>query len=149
MLNEEKVKNMTKAAAYESGPGKKNLDINFYFRGDYLGLQLIKGGVAYITSYVILVAVWAMTNMEELMLNVTRANYLQGLMKILLIIFAAGLLVYEIALYSYYLITYQHAKKSVKEYQTHLRKIHSFYESESVISEEITEIELTDEETAE
>ena len=47
MLNEEKVRHMTKAAAYENGPEKKNIGISDYFRGDYLGLQLVKSGIAY------------------------------------------------------------------------------------------------------
>ena len=31
MLNEEKIKSMTKAAAYEKGPEKENIEINHYF----------------------------------------------------------------------------------------------------------------------
>mgnify|MGYP003303337420 CR=1 FL=1 len=52
MLNEEKVRHMTKAAAYENGPEKKNIGISDYFRGDYLGLQLVKSGIAYTFAFV-------------------------------------------------------------------------------------------------
>ena len=54
MLNIEKVKSMTKAAAYESGPEKKNLEIDSFYRGDYLGLHMIKSGIAYTLSFVVL-----------------------------------------------------------------------------------------------
>ena len=65
MLNEEKVKHMTKAAAYENGPEKKNIGISDYFRGDYLGLQLVKSGIAYTVAFVILIAMWAMGKQVE------------------------------------------------------------------------------------
>ena len=54
MLNEEKVKSMTKAAAYEKGPEKKNIEIGSYFRGDYLGLHMVKSALAYTLAFLII-----------------------------------------------------------------------------------------------
>ena len=42
MINEEKVKIMTKIAMYEQGAGKKYLPVSKYYRSDYIGLALIK-----------------------------------------------------------------------------------------------------------
>ena len=70
---------MTKAAAYENGPEKKNIGISDYFRGDYLGLQLVKSGIAYTFAFVILIAMWAMGKMEELMLMISRPEYFENL----------------------------------------------------------------------
>ena len=130
MLNEEKVKHMTKAAAYENGPEKKNIGISDYFRGDYLGLQLVKSGIAYTVAFVILIAMWAMGKMEELMLMISRPEYLENLIKIVAVLYVAGLVMYEIAIYTYYSIKYRHAKHSVKEYHNHLKNIHKFYETQ-------------------
>ncbi len=139
MLNEEKVKSMTKAAAYEKGPEKKNIDIGSYFRGDYLGLQMVKSGIAYTLAFVIIVAIWSMGQMEELMLMISRADYLENLIKTLVILFAGGLVVYECAVYVYYYSKYQHAKQSLKGYHFHLKKIHKFYETQE--SAEVSEKE--------
>ena len=41
MLNEEKVLRTTKMASYESRGGKKDKAVAGYFKGDYLGMQMI------------------------------------------------------------------------------------------------------------
>lgn len=147
MLNEEKVKSMTKAAAYENGPEKKNIGINSYYRGDYLGLQMVKSAVAYAIAFCILTAMWAMGRIEELMLLLSRAEYLEKILKTLILLFAAGLVLYEIAVYAYYSSKYQHAKKSVGGFHAHLKHIHKFYETQESVEEDgKTEIELADEE---
>lgn len=130
MLNEEKIKSMTKAAAYENGPEKKNIGISSYYRADYLGLQLVKSAVAFTISFCILAAMWAMGRMEELMLMLSRGEYLERLLKTLGVLFAAGLVMYEIAVYFYYSSRYQRAKKSVGGFHARLKQIHKFYEAQ-------------------
>jgi len=130
MLNEEKVKSMTKAAAYEKGPEKKNIDIGNYFRVDYLGLQMVRSGVAYTIAFGIITALWAMGRIEELMLMLSRADYLKHTIKVLVLLFVGGLVIYECVVYIYYSSKYQQAKKSLKGYHAHLKKIHKFYETQ-------------------
>ena len=117
MLNEEKVKHMTKAAAYENGPEKKNIGISSYFRGDYLGLQLVKSGIAYTLAFLILLVIWAMGRMEELMLMISRPEYLENLIKMVVILYGSGLAAYEIMVYLYYAMKYRIAKQSRKDHQ--------------------------------
>ena len=130
MLNQEKVKSMTKAAAYEKGPEKKNIEISSYFRGDYLGLQMVKSAVAYTIAFFVLAAIWAMGRIEELMLMISRREYLENLIKILVVLFVSGLVIYECAVYGYFSARYQQAKKSLKGYHSQLKKIHKFYETQ-------------------
>ena len=42
MINESRVKLMTRLAVYEGGEGKKNMSIGSYFRGDYISVQVIR-----------------------------------------------------------------------------------------------------------
>lgn len=128
MLNQEKVKSMTKAAAYEKGPEKKNIEISSYFRTDYLGLQMLKSAVAYTAAFCILAALWAMGRMEELMLMLSRAEYLENIVKMMIALFVSGLVGYESAVYAYYSWKYKRAKKSLKGYDSHLKRIHKYYE---------------------
>lgn len=141
MLNIEKVKSMTKAAAYESGPEKKNIEISDYFRTDYLGLHMVKSGIAYAVSFVIIAGIWFMGKTEYIMLMLTKADYLESLIKTLIILFVAGLAAYEILVYIYYSYKYAKAKKSVKGYHSHLKQIHKFYEEQEK-TEEVEEITL-------
>lgn len=146
MLNEEKIKSMTKAAAYERGPEKKNIEITTYFRTDYMGLQLMKAGISYAVAFCLIVIIWGMTGTEELMLQLTHADYVQHLLKILAILFAAGLVIYEVAVYIYYSWKYQRALTSVEKFQSHLKKINKFYETQESADEEIKEMDRADEE---
>lgn len=130
MLNEEKVKSMTKAAAYEKGPEKKNIDIGSYFQVDYVGLQMVKSGVAYAVAFVIMAALWAMGQAEELMLLLSNMDYLKEMIKSLAITFVIGLVIYEGLVYIYYSFKYQQAKKSLKGYHSYLKKINKFYETQ-------------------
>ena len=141
MLNEEKVKYMTKAAAYETGPEKKNIKIDSYFRGDYLGLQLVKSGFAYTAAFCIITALGIMSRAEEILLQISQASYLNKIIKILVIVYAAGLLMYEAAVYVYYSKKYQRAKESVKGFHGHLKRIHKFYETEDSAEESETDEE--------
>ena len=144
MLNEEKIKSMTKAAAYEKGPEKKNIQITSYFRTDYMGLQLIKSAIAYVVAFCLIVVIWGMTDTENLMLQLTHGDYVQSLLKKLVILFVAGLVIYEVAVYIYYSWRYQRALASVGEFQSHLKKINKFYDTQGSADEEIIEMDLTD-----
>lgn len=141
MLNIEKVKSMTKAAAYESGPEKKNIEISDYFRTDYLGLHMVKSGIAYALSFVIIAGIWFMGKTEDIMLMLTKTDYLESLIKMLVVLFVAGLVVYEILVYCYYSYKYRNAKKSVRGYHSHLKQIHKIY-MEQEKTEEVEEITL-------
>ena len=46
MINEEKVILMTKLASYETHEGKKDMTVVHYFRGDYIGFQVLKSVIA-------------------------------------------------------------------------------------------------------
>lgn len=145
MLNEEKVKSMTKAAAYEKGPEKKNIEIGSYFRVDYLGLQMVKSGVAYAAAFAIIAALWAMGRIDELMLMLSRAGYLKSMIKTLAVLFVSGLVIYEGMVYIYYSSRYAQAKKSLKGYHSHLKKINRFYEVQE-FAEGVHSAEAADEE---
>ena len=57
MLNEERIRLMTKMASYEANEGKKNVSIGSYFRGDYIGLQVIKSVISGTIGFFIIFAV--------------------------------------------------------------------------------------------
>ncbi|MDE5699654.1 MAG: hypothetical protein K2I96_19965, partial [Lachnospiraceae bacterium] len=51
MLNEERIRLMTRMACYEADEGRKNVAIGNYFRGDYIGLQVIKSIICLLYTY--------------------------------------------------------------------------------------------------
>ena len=55
MVDETKVRVMTRLAAYEEGTGKKYLPIGQYFRTDYIFMQLLKSFVYGTLAFAIVV----------------------------------------------------------------------------------------------
>lgn len=141
MLNEQKVKCMTKAAAYENGPEKKNIKIESYYRGDYLGLQLMKSAIAYTAAFCILIVLFMMGQSENIFLRLTKGTYLEDSLKIVIAVFILGLILYEAAVYWFYSVKYKNAKQSVKEFHSCLKNIHKFYEADETVEEMTTDEE--------
>ena len=70
MVNEEKVILMTKLASYESHEGKKDIPIINYFKGDYIGFQVLKSVIAGTLSFFALFGVYIFYNFNFNMLPV-------------------------------------------------------------------------------
>ena len=64
MLNEERIKLMTKMASYEANEGKRNVAIGSYFRGDYISLQVIKSIVSATIAFAICFALFVFYDFE-------------------------------------------------------------------------------------
>ena len=112
MINEEKVKIMTKIAMYEQGKGRKYLPVSKYYRSDYIGLALIKNFFG-----------------EYLMENLHKMD-LVSLGIYIIIGYVAALVGYSILTYIQYSVKYFKAKKSVKEYYTQLTELSKIYTRE-------------------
>ena len=77
MLNEERIKLMTKMACYEANEGKKNVAIGNYFRGDYIGLQVIKSILSATIAFVILFAMFIFYDFEIFMTDIYKMDLFQ------------------------------------------------------------------------
>ena len=104
MLNEERIKLMTKMACYEANEGKKNVAIGNYFRGDYIGLQVIKSILSATIAFVILFAMFIFYDFEIFMTDIYKMDLFQFAKSVIIdyLIFTG---VY--ALISYGVYTYQ------------------------------------------
>ncbi|MCM1134291.1 MAG: hypothetical protein NC400_01830 [Clostridium sp.] len=127
MINEERVILMTKLASYEANEGKKDIAIVNYFRGDYIGFQVLKSIIAATISFVALFAVYLLYNFEELMQDVYKMNLLEyG--KSIIIIYLCSVGAYGIISYILFSVRYSRAKKSLRNYYGNLRKLAGMYD---------------------
>lgn len=127
MINEEKVILMTEMASYESGKGKKDISILNYFRGDYIGFQVLKSVIAATISFLALFAVYLFYNFETLMQNIYKMDLMEfGKSVIILYLCTVG--VYCVISYVVYATKYNRAKKSLKIYYSNLKKLASMYD---------------------
>lgn len=126
MLNEERIILMTRMESYAENEGRKNMQIGKYFRGDYISLQVLKSIICMTIVYVLVFALYILYHLEE---------FLQDLYKMDLIAFARDVLLYygiTVVVYGVisYLVSayrYSRAKKSLKNYYNHLKKLNSLY----------------------
>lgn len=128
MINEEKVILMTKLASYETHEGKKDMAVLNYFRGDYIGFQLLKSIIAATLSFFILFAVYLFYNFEKLMQDVYKMDLL-GFGKNVVILYLCFVGGYGVISYILYALRYAKARKSLRSYHSNLRKLAGMYDN--------------------
>lgn len=122
MLNEDKVKLMTRVAMYEKRAGKKNMKMTKYFRGDYVSWNMIKTAFAVTVAYMLIAGCWVLYHLEFLMENFYSMDLVELVRKIL-VYYVAALVGYMILSYIIYTVKYSMAMKSLKRFRSNLKKI--------------------------
>ena len=130
MLNEEKIRLMTKAASFEAKEGKKALSINKYFRGDYISLNLISAWISFTVAFVLCAALWAFYNMEDLMNNLHKMD-LVAFGKGVILLYIALLGIFMVIHYMVYHLRYQDGQRKLAGYNKLLKRISHIYQMES------------------
>ena len=74
MVNEDKIKLMTKLATYEKRDGKKELSIMQYFQSDYIIYNTIKTVISTTIAYVMLVGIYCLVRGQYLMENIHKMS---------------------------------------------------------------------------
>ena len=127
MLNEERVKLMTRMASYEAGEGKKSMNIGKYFRGDYISIQVLKSLISSTVSFVICFAMYLFYDFENFMENIYAMDLVQ-FAKDVLVIYVVVTVGYALVTYLIFSVRYKKARKSLKKYYNNLRKLSGLYE---------------------
>lgn len=127
MINEEKVILMTRLASYESNEGKKDISIVNYFKGDYIGFQILKSVIAATISFFALFGVYAFYNFEELMQNIYKMDLL-GFGKEIITLYLCVIGAYGVITYVLFTYKYNKAKKNLRNYYSNLKKLAGMYD---------------------
>ncbi len=129
MLSQERIKLMTRMAAYEENEGKKYMSIGSYFRSDYMGLQVIKSVISSTLAYLIILGLYIYYHFETFMQDIYKMDLMQVGKSLLLyyVIFVAanGLITYIV-----YSFRYSRAKRSLRRYYRHLKQLAAIYDIE-------------------
>lgn len=129
MLNEERIRLMTKMASYEEGEGKENMPIKQYYRKDYVSYEMIKTFITSTISFGILFLCWLICKMED-MTELISGKDLPTLGIWILVLYIVFIAVYQVIAYAVYTRRYIKATASVKEYYTILKKVQKLQEKE-------------------
>ena len=76
LLNENKVKMMTKMAIYEKNEGRRMLRTAKYFKGDYVAFGILKTLITTTFAFAIVAIMYVLCNAEGLVENINSMDYL-------------------------------------------------------------------------
>ncbi len=126
MLNEERIILMTKMASYEANEGKRNVAIGSYFRGDYIGWQVLKSIISATVAFVVVFGMYIYYNFEVFMTDIYKMDLIE-FAKHILSMYLGTIGIYAAVSYVVYTVRYMRAVKSLKLYYMNLRKLAGMY----------------------
>ena len=129
MLNEERVILMTRMTSFTQHEGKKDTEINQYFRSDYVGLQVLKSALCATAAYIILFISYMLLSFDKVMQSLYDMDLIAQGKKFLIyyIILVGG---YSVVSYIIYSFRYARMRKNMKTYYTNLKRLNKMYEKE-------------------
>lgn len=128
MLNEDRIKLMTKMAIYQEDH-KEDIKISDYFKHDYIGLRLI-GNILWVTiGFILILIVFALMNLEKIMDTLT-LDWLVKTGVIVLGVYLIVILAYAVIGHFAYGRIHKKAKLGVREYYGNLRRLEREYRIE-------------------
>lgn len=130
MIHQERVILMTKLQAYEDGGGKKDIGIAGYFRGDYIGSQILKSIICMTLATAILYGGYIFYNLEEFMKNLYQTDWI-AYAGVLLKRYLVLVIAYALITYLVYAYRYTKAKKGLKKYYGGLKELSAMYHEEA------------------
>lgn len=133
MLNEEKVKLMTKLAIYEQKEGRQDLPLSKYYKTDYLTLKMINSAIAMTVGYIVLVITILLVNVEELLAGIVSMD-IMSLGRILLFFYAVLFVVNMVVTYFVYSYKFKKSRKHLNKYNDMLKELYTLYKQEEKTS---------------
>jgi len=129
MVNEKKVKVMTKMAMYENGQGAEDIKINSYYRNDYVSFKTLVSIIWMTIGYVMLVAMVAGMFLDEIMEQIS-VNFLFIFIMVIVSLYLALVLLYAIGASRFYKKRYLESRQRLKKFNHYLTRLNRMYEKE-------------------
>lgn len=129
MLNEDRIRLMTKMASYEEGKGKEYMPIKQYYRKDYVGLGMIKTFITSSIAFGILFLCWVLYDMDNIT-DILSNRDLTELGMFVLVIYIIFIAVYQVIALGVYNWRYSRATASIKGYHSVMKKVEKLQERE-------------------
>ena len=126
MINENKVRLMTKAAVFEKHEGKKALSANRMFRGDYIGIHLIGAWFCYTIAFALCLALWAFYKVEYFMENINQIDFV-SMGKGLGTLYVSILGIYLVINYIVFHLRYRKYREGLARYNHILKRLSHMY----------------------
>ena len=126
MLNEDKIRIMTRMAMYEKKEGKRDSRTDAWFKGDYISKALLGSFITGTIAFVIIFMIYALDSVEELMLTLYSMDVIALVSRVFLvyIIFMAC---FEVITWVVYSVRYDKAQKGLHRYYKDVKRLTDEY----------------------
>ncbi len=129
MLNEERIKLMTRMASYEADEGKRMIPVGNYFRNDYISFQVVKTAISATIAFGLIFAMYIYYDFEAFLADIYKMDVV-AFVKTLVMLYLVAVVAYMLIAYILASYRYNKAKKSLRNYYAALRKLSQMYEEE-------------------
>lgn len=126
MLNENKIKMMTKMAIYEKNEGRKMLKTARYFKSDYIAFGVLKTLITTSIAYIIMLVMYVLYNMENIIRDINKIDYTEVGTRLILG-YVVMLIIFSSVAFIVYGKQYDNSRKGLKRYFSRLNKLERFY----------------------
>ena len=133
MLNNRKIRIMTKLATYEEKEGKEDIKLSKYYKTDYVRLNILKTIMSATFGYLLLLIMLAVYKSEYLIENAVNLDY-KSLFTTILGYYLVILTVMIVGTLIGYSIKYDRSRKQLSQYFRMLKKLRIIYREEDAVS---------------
>lgn len=129
MVNEDRVKQLYKVAIYEQNEEKEHRQTGLYYRSDYIGKEIVKSFFSGSIAYVIMAALWVLSNWELVLHQINSLEIIQTV-GTMFVLYGLFLVIYLLGTAVVYYYRYRHSKKRLDAYVENIRIAHNMFERE-------------------
>lgn len=122
MVNEEKLRLMTKIALYEKQHTSDEIRMVKYYKSDYIGLKMIGTAINATIGFILIYGLILIMNAEEFVANLTQIDLISFFSNIL-ISYAFFLIAFMVVAYIIYGYRFRKGRESLKSYNSNLKKM--------------------------
>ena len=133
MLNNRKIRIMTKLATYEESEGKEDIKLSKYYKTDYVRLNILKTIMSTTFGYLLLLIMLAVYKSEYLIENAVSLDY-KSLLTTVLGYYLIILTVMIVGALIGYSIKYDKSRKQLSQYFHMLKKLRMIYREEGAVT---------------
>ncbi len=130
MLNNDKIRIMTKLAIYENKSGKEDINLSQYYKRDYIRLQILNTIVFTTIGYFLILLLIGVYQSEYLIAEAVKLNY-KAIGLYILGIYIMLLIVYVLCTIIGYTIKFESSRKKLAGYNKGLKYLRRIYEEEN------------------
>lgn len=131
MLNNRKIRVMTKLAMYEQGTGREDIKMSKYYKTDYVRLEMLKAVVSVTIGYALILLMIGIYRSEYLINEAVTLNF-GRIGQIILGFYIITLTVYIISTIIGYSFKYDKSRRQLSKYYKSLKKLNAIYNEEKV-----------------